>query len=134
MIGEVAIRFLLQAEALIHQSLETRFVQNVVGEFFVRKHRECGTLGTSHQLGGFFNGEVWILANHRHHHADHDLQAPDISRFLLSFASICRLSTAFQTHQAPDITVSAIRCFPALGRCARPLSSLSRQGERSAMA
>ena len=30
--------FLLQAEAFVHQTLETRFVEDVVGEFFVGKH------------------------------------------------------------------------------------------------
>ncbi len=30
--------FLLQAKTFVHQSLEARFVENVVGKFFVGKH------------------------------------------------------------------------------------------------
>jgi hypothetical protein len=86
---------LLQAEAFVHQSLKTRFVQNVVGEFFVWKHRERSALGTGRQLGSFLDSEVRILANHRHYHADHDLQTPDISRLLLSLAYLWRMSMPF---------------------------------------
>jgi hypothetical protein len=94
----VAIGFLLQAETLVHQSLETGLVQDIVSEFFVRKHRQRGPLGAGHELGSFFDGKVRILADNGHHHADHDLKAPDISRLQLSFASVCHLSAPFQTH------------------------------------
>jgi hypothetical protein len=95
---------LLQAEALVHQSLQARFIQDVVGELFVGKHRQRGALGARHQLGSFFNREVRVLTDHGHHHADHNLQTADIACLLLSFAPICRLSTTFQTtHEAPKL-------------------------------
>src|SRR5580698_3417129 len=94
----------LQAETFVHQPLQAWFVQNVVSKFFVGEHCQRGSLGTGHQFGSFFDGEVWILTNHRHHHADHDLQASDISRLLLSFTANHRLSTPFQTtHLAPAL-------------------------------
>jgi hypothetical protein len=95
---------LLQAEALVHQSLQARFIQDVVGELFVGKHRQRGALGARHQLGSFFNREVRVLTDHGHYHADHNLQTADIACLLLSFAPICRLSTTFQTtHEAPKL-------------------------------
>jgi len=36
-------------------------------------------------LRSFFDGQVWVLANDRHHHADHQLQAANFRGFLLAF-------------------------------------------------
>lgn len=64
---------LLQMEPLPHQPLQSRFIQDVVGEFFVGKHGEGGALCTSAKFRGFFDGEVRVLTDDRHHHIDHDL-------------------------------------------------------------
>jgi hypothetical protein len=71
--------FLLQPEALIHQALQPWAVENIVGEFFVRKHAEGGAAGIRGHLGRLFQGQIGILADHGHHHAHHDLQAAQSS-------------------------------------------------------
>jgi hypothetical protein len=44
--GVAAFGTLLQAEALAHQALQAGFVEEVVGQLFVRKHGEGGALGS----------------------------------------------------------------------------------------
>ena len=75
------VKTLLQFESLVHQALQARLVQQVVSEFFVREHSQRRTFSPSGQLGSFFNGHVGILADHRHHHADHDLQPANLLGF-----------------------------------------------------
>ena len=41
---------LLQMESLPHQALQARFVNDVVGEFFVGEHGEGSTLVSGHQF------------------------------------------------------------------------------------
>jgi|HubBroStandDraft_6_1064221.scaffolds.fasta_scaffold10356_6 hypothetical protein len=77
--------YLLQTEAFGHQTLEARFVENVVGEFFVGEHRERGALGTCGKFGGFFYGKAGVLADDGADHAHHDLQASDAASFVLRF-------------------------------------------------
>jgi hypothetical protein len=67
---------LLQAEAFVHQALQARAVENIVGKFFVGKHAQRGAAGVRGYFRRLFEGEIGILANHRHHHAHHHLQAP----------------------------------------------------------
>jgi hypothetical protein len=81
---------LLQAEALVHQALQTGFVEYVIGEFLVREHGQRRAFRTRSQLGGFFYGEVGILADHRHDHADHDLQTAYLTGFLLLLVKLSR--------------------------------------------
>jgi len=57
-------QLLLQAEAFSHQALETGFVEEIVGEFFVGEHGEGGALGACCQFGCFFDGEARVLAYH----------------------------------------------------------------------
>jgi hypothetical protein len=79
---------LLQTEPFIHQPLQARLIENVVGEFFVREHSQGGAFGAGDQFGGFFDGEVRVLADDRHHHADHYLQAADLLRLLQNFIAV----------------------------------------------
>jgi len=41
-------RSLLQAEALVHQPLQARLVEDIVGEFLVREHCQRGSFRTGH--------------------------------------------------------------------------------------
>jgi hypothetical protein len=67
---------LLQAEAFIHQPLQARAVENIVGKFFVGKHAQGGAAGVRGYFGRLFEGQIGVLAYYRHHHAHHDLEAP----------------------------------------------------------
>ena len=73
---------LLQPEAFIHQPLQPRTVENIVGKFFVREHAESGAAGIRGHLRRLFQRQIGILADHRHHHAHHHLQAAQSSRLL----------------------------------------------------
>ncbi len=44
------MRELLQMESFPHQPLQSRLVENVVGEFFIRKHGEGSALGPGGQF------------------------------------------------------------------------------------
>jgi hypothetical protein len=96
---------LLKVISLPHQPLQARPVEDVVGEFFVGEHGKGGALGAGAEFRGFFDGEVRVLANDRHHHADHDLQATDLLSFLLDFVTL-------RTFQVS--TPGVPRDFPAL--------------------
>ena len=48
--------FLLQPEAFIHQALQARAVDEIVGEFFIGKHAECGPAGIRGHLRRLFHG------------------------------------------------------------------------------
>jgi len=72
---------LLQIESFLDQPLQARLVQDVVGKFLVREHGQRCALRSCRQFGSFFDRQVRVLADHRHHHADHDLQAPDLLPF-----------------------------------------------------
>jgi len=71
-----------------HQPLQAGFVEDVVSEFFVGKHGQGGAFGARDQLSRLFDCEIWVLADHGHHHADHDLQAADFHCFLLDFVAL----------------------------------------------
>jgi len=79
----------LQPESFLHQALQAGFVEEVVGEFFVGEHGEGGAFGSGGEFGGFFDGEVGVLADDGHDHADHHLQAADFAGFF--FALVERL-------------------------------------------
>jgi hypothetical protein len=71
------VTVLLQVEAFAHQPLQAGPVEDVVSKFLVRKHGEGRALGSGNQFGGFFHGEVRVLADDRHDHVDHYLEASD---------------------------------------------------------
>jgi len=79
---------LLQTEAFVHQALQSRLVEDVIGKFFVGKHGESRPLGTRSELRRFFYGEVFILTDHRHHHAHHQLQATNIFGLLVGVTQV----------------------------------------------
>jgi len=74
--------YLLQPEAFIDQPLKARPVENIVGEFFIGEHAESGAAGICGHLRGLFQRQVGILADHRHDHAHHHLQAAESSGFV----------------------------------------------------
>jgi hypothetical protein len=67
---------LLQAEAFIHEPLQARAVENIVGKLFVGKHAQGGAAGVRGYFGRLFEGQIGVLAYYRHHHAHHDLETP----------------------------------------------------------
>lgn len=79
---------LLQVKAFPHESLQAGFVQDVVGEFLVGEHGQGGALGTRDQFRSLLDRHVRILTDDRHNHADHDLQAADLLRFLKYFVTL----------------------------------------------
>src|SRR5579862_1194932 len=94
----------LQAKAFVDQALQAGLVEEIVGEFLVGEHGESCALGAGCEFGGFFHGEIVVLADDRHHHAHHDLQAPDVSGFLFLLAQMRReLSPLPGTHSAPVV-------------------------------
>jgi hypothetical protein len=72
----------LQTKALIHEALQTGAIDQIVGELLVGKKTERGAAGVGCHFGCFFNGEIGILADHRHDHAHHDLKAAEPAAFL----------------------------------------------------
>src|SRR6266446_3374989 len=74
--------YLVYAEALSHQSLQAWLVEQVVGQLLVGKHRKCSAFGASSQFCGFLQRQAGVLANYRHHHAHHHLQAADFPAFI----------------------------------------------------
>src|ERR1700677_3787824 len=76
---------LLNAIAFAHQPLQSWFVDDVVSEFFIGKHRQRSPLGVGYQLRGLIYGKASILADHRHDHVHHHLQAADLALFLYLF-------------------------------------------------
>ncbi len=98
---------LLQAEAFVHEALQARPVNNVVGEFFVGKHAERRTPGIGGHLSRLFQREIGILADHRHHHAHHYLEAPQSSGFLRALIGIVFFawwSGPLHVHANPVVT------------------------------
>ena len=77
-----------------HQALQARAIEDVVGEFFVGEHSQRGALGSGDQFGSFLYREVRVLADDRHHHADHNLQAADLLRFLFRFVALHTFQTS----------------------------------------
>ena len=73
--------FLLQAEAFVHQPLYARAVEDIVGKLFVGKHAQGGAPGIRGHFRRLFDCEVGVLADDRHYHAHHDLEAPQSSSF-----------------------------------------------------
>ena len=71
-----------------HQPLKTRAIEDVIGEFFVREHGKGSALSSGDEFGSFLYREVRVLADDRHHHANHNLQAPDLLRFLFRFVAL----------------------------------------------
>jgi hypothetical protein len=99
-----AVGVLLQAKAFVDQALQAGLVEDIEGEFLVGEHGESCALGAGCEFGGFFHGEIVVLADDRHHHAHHDLQAPDVSGFLFLLAQMRReLSPLPGTHSAPVV-------------------------------
>src|SRR5258706_9641160 len=80
--GNCAMKFLLQPEAFIHQPLQPRPVENIVGKLFIRKHVQGGATRIRGHLRSLFQRQIGILADHRHHHAHHDLQPPQPSSLI----------------------------------------------------
>ena len=68
--------------------MQTGFVENIERQFLAGKHGERGTARIGTKFGGFFDGEIGILADHRHDHADHDLQPSDFPGFVLALLKI----------------------------------------------
>jgi hypothetical protein len=62
--------------------LQPGLVEDIESQFFIGEHGEGSAFGTGDELGGFLNRQVWILADHRHDHANHDLQATNLLGFL----------------------------------------------------
>jgi hypothetical protein len=79
---------LLKPEALAYQALDAGFVKQIVGEFFIREHGECGALGAGGEFGGFFDGKGRVLADNGRDHAHHDLEAADAAGFVLRIGSL----------------------------------------------
>src|SRR3954451_12778531 len=77
---------LLQPEPLPNQSLQSRFIEQIVGEFLVREHSQGGPFRSSCEFCGLLDGQIGVLSDDRHDHADHDLQAADFLGLLLAFA------------------------------------------------
>jgi hypothetical protein len=80
---------LLQPEAFIDQALQPRPVDHIVGEFFAGKHAESGAAGVCGHFRGFVQREIGILADHRHHHAYHHLQAAQSAGLFDAFLVFC---------------------------------------------
>ena len=114
------MKFLLQPEAFIHQPLESRPVENIVSKLFIGKHAQSSATGIRGHLCRLFQRQIGILADHRHHHAHHDLQAPESSRLvrvLIVFAAWLFGSLNF--HTAPVFFgfirwIWMLAAFPAL--------------------
>src|ERR1700686_3624047 len=70
---------LLQAETFIHQALQARAVENIVGKFFVGKHDQRCAAGVRGYFRRLFEGQIGVLAYYRHNHAHHHLQSPEPS-------------------------------------------------------
>ena len=70
---------LLQAETFIHQALQARAVENIVGKLFVGKHDQRCAAGVRGYLRRLFEGQIGVLAYYRHNHAHHHLQSPEPS-------------------------------------------------------
>ena len=112
--------FLLEPEAFIHQPLQSRPIEKIVGKLFVGKHAQSGATSIRGHLCRLFERQVGILADHRHHHAHHDLQAPQSSRLvhvLIVFAAW--LFGRFDFHTAPVFFgfvpwIWMLAAFPAL--------------------
>jgi hypothetical protein len=100
-------RTLLQMESFPHEPLQAGFVDNVVGEFLVGEHSEGGALGPGHQFRGFFNSEIWVLADDRHHHVDHHLQATDLLRLLQAFVGLGILQGTLVSGNARGTRIAA---------------------------
>ncbi len=107
----------LQPEAFVHQPLQSRTVEDVVGQFLVWKHSQCRAPGAGHQFRGFFHGQVGVLADHRHDHAHHELQPPDVSGFLLLLGQVRGpFSPLLCTHCSPRTGSEPLtnNCLPVL--------------------
>jgi hypothetical protein len=98
---------LLQMKSFAHQSLESRLVKNVVGQFFVREHGQRGAFGASDHFRRLFNREIRVLPDHRHYHVHHNLQAPDFSRFLLHFVQLRVFQESLLSAIRAPFTVTA---------------------------
>src|SRR6267143_967405 len=122
------MKFLLQPEAFIHQPLQSRPIENIVSKFFVGKHAQRGATGIRGHLRRLFQRQIGILAYHRHHHAHHDLQAPQSSRLvhvLIVFAAW--LFGALDFHTAPVffgfiLWIWMLAAFPVLLQSPAPIA------------
>ena len=74
---------LLQPESFPNQALQPRSVEQVKSKFLVGEHGERRLLRARGQFRRFFKSEVRVLADNRHNHAHHDLQAADFFGFFL---------------------------------------------------
>ncbi len=73
---------LLNAIALAHEPLQPRLVDDVVSQFFIGKHGQRGLFAVGYQLRGLVYRKAPVLADHRHHHVHHHLQAADFALLL----------------------------------------------------
>src|ERR1019366_4707838 len=97
-----ASKALLLPEALIDQPLQPRPVDHIVSEFFAGKHAESGAAGVCGHFRRFVQRQIGILADHRHHHAYHHLQAPQSSGLFHAFLVFCAWWVrALAVHTAP---------------------------------
>src|SRR5258708_4021924 len=54
------MKFLLQPEAFIHQPLQPRPVENIVGKLFIRKHVQGGATRIRGHLRSLFHFSIWL--------------------------------------------------------------------------
>ena len=65
--------------------LQPRLVEDVVGELLVGEHGQRGAFGVGHQFGGLLHGKLLVLADDRHYHVHHHLQAAQLAAFFCLF-------------------------------------------------
>ena len=114
----IGLMRLLQVETLLHKALQTGFVEDVVSKFLVGEHGQCGALGSGHQFRSFFDREVGVLADHGHHHANHDLQATDLDCFLVDFVGRRVFQGDLVSATRASFSGPLIRCRRPERRCA----------------
>jgi hypothetical protein len=100
---------------LVHESLQAGLIENIVGQFFVGKHGQRSAFRASHELRGLFDRQIGVLADDRHHHAYHDLQATDLVCFLVAFIAGHIFQGASFPHPAPLWTGTARLDVPQVG-------------------
>src|SRR5437870_1058883 len=59
----VFLGFLLQPEPFVHEPLQARLIEDIVGELLIRKHGERGAFRIGYHLRSFFHGQTRVLAD-----------------------------------------------------------------------
>lgn len=114
----IGLMRLLQVETFLHEPLQAGFVEDVVSEFLVGEHGQGSALGSGHQFRSFFDGEVGILADDGHHHADHDLQAAYFYCFLMNFLGRRVFQRNLVSATRASFSGPLVRCRRPERRCA----------------